>query len=325
MKFIVLFILFILSSCYSPDQKIISLEEQLSKIPVEDQQKLETLFHHMMTGDYFACTLFGNKPMTFQEFHDDPWKLSSHCMACPLYHFYMEEGWKTWVKYRALFPSKNFIFAKIPSKGGYEFIILINRGVFEKMFDANRDIFQQALGSQITAEKIFHDYEEGQVTFGEVLNDHEGLVGLVLGYGREASLCAYRDESVTTQILRKSLHPLSPSNVHDKLPNEVRLGLTLRAHRLCRKGTLWHQLPCFHVEDAEDPYEELKKNQQMGSFFHPPLQELIVDILPPNFFCIKNAEETDTLKKEYGHAMHVARESFKTKSFLRGFLEQYLK
>lgn len=323
-------LLLICSSCSTSQSKSVkhsfNLDKILSKIPLCDQEKLETLFHHMMTGDYFACTLFGNKPMTFQEFHDDPWKMSSYCMVCPYYYHYMDEGWKTWTKYRSFFPSSKFIFAKIPSKVGYEFIILINKEAFRKMFDANKDIFEQGFGPQVTVEQVLHDFEEGQKPFSQVLNEHEGLVGLVLGYGRKGSLSVFMDAALRFQIMRKSLHPLAPPCEHEKLASKAaRNTVKLREKTLFHKGVKWHQLNYFQIADVEDPYEVLNKNKEKEVIFGPAWQERIVDILPPNFFSIKGSEELARLRQEYGETMQTAREIFKTKSFLIGFLEQYCK
>lgn len=323
--FIWFFLLILVIGCHGLRKKT-SVEEQLSRIPLEDQKKLETLFHHMMTGDYFACTLFGNKPMTFQEFFEDPWKLPSAGMCNPYCFFYLEEGWQTWVKYKKQFPSSQFIFTKIPSKVGYEFIILINKVVFKKMFDENRDVFEQGLGPQVTVEQVLHDFEEGKKTFSQVLNEHEGLVGLVLGYGREGSLSVFMDDTLRFQIMRKSLHPLTPPCEHEGLVSKATQNtIKLREKTLSRRGVKWHQLTYFQIKDVEDPYEELNKNKNSEEIFYPSWQERIVHILPPNFFSIKGSEELVCLRKEYGEAMQKARETFKTKSFLRGFLEQYCK
>ncbi len=318
--FLWFFLLIHAAGCHSLHKKT-SFEEPLSKIPIEDQQKLETLFHQMMTGDYFACTLFGNKPLTFQEFFEDPWKLPAAGMFYPHGFFYLEQGWNTWIKYQNQFPSSRFIFKKIPSKVGYEFIILINKLAFSKLFDENKDIFEKVLGPQITQQKILQEFEKGEKPLSQILNEHEGLVGLVLGYGREASLSAFRSHILSNQILRKSLHPLIPSSTHDKLLSKgAQTSLILREKRLCQQGVKWHSIEQI---DVKDPYEELNQNKQKRDYFYPSWQEQFVHILPPNFSCVKNSNETEQLRNDYNQAMALARKTFKTKSFLRGFLEQY--
>jgi len=319
-----LFLLILVVGCHVSKKKA-PFEKQLSEIPLEDQKKLETLFHHMMTGDYFACTLFGDKPMTFQEFFEDPWKLPSAGMANPYCFFYLEEGWKTWIKYQNQFHSSRFIFTKIPSKVGYEFIILINKVAFEKMFDRNRDVFEQALGPQITVEQIFQDFEEGKKPFSKVLNEHEGLVGLVLGYGREGSMQVYHNGRLKQQILRHTLYPLSPPMEDNKLPRKILISVRLQEKSLVQRGIKWDQLSNHDLEFSHDPYTDLCQSSQQCEFLLPSWHERIFHILPPNFTIVKGSEEAKQLKKEYDAAMQVAREAFKTKSFLMGFLEQYCK
>lgn len=310
--------LLVLIGCHSPENR--SLD---SLIPLEDRQKLEILFQRMLTGDYFAATLFGNKPVTFQEFHDDPWKLSSYAMVNPYNHFFLDEGWNTWIKYQKSFPSQRFIFTKIPSKGGYEFLILINKIAFKKVFQENRDLFAEALGDQVTAEQIFQDFESQQKTFEQIVNDHEGLVGLILGYGREGSLSVFHQGALEFQILRNVLHPLSPPLNEKKLPRKFLIGLRWKEKRLTQKKVKWHQL--LNFETSQDPYVELCKSSEITEFSLPSWQERVFHILPPNFTVIKGSEEGKQLKKEYDIAMQKARETFKAKSLLQGFLEQYCK
>lgn len=325
MKYLLFVFLFFLAGCHT-QQKIPPLNERLSKVPLEDQQKLEILFHHMMTGDYFACTLFGNKPMTFQEFYDDPWKMPSPYMVCPYHYYYMDEGWETWAKYRSLFPSSNFIMAKVPSKVGYAFIILINRAAFKKVFEKNKDVFEHGLGPQITVDQLLHDFEEGNKTFSQVLNEHEGLIGLVLGYGREGSLSVFRDTALRFQLMRNNLHPLTPHCEHEKLKSRgAQIAMKLKEKTLFRRGVKWHQLIYFQTPDVDDPYEELNKNKEKEEIFGPAWEERLVNILSPNFFSTKGSEELSRLREEYAATMQTARETFKAKSFLAGFLEQYCK
>lgn len=318
-------LLFIFSSCHLSDQKNKPLEVRLSLIPIEDQQKLEILFQRMMTGDYFAGTLFGSKPVTFQEFHDDPWKLSSYAMVNAYNHFFLDEGWTIWHKYQHIFPSQHFIFTKIPSKGGYEFLILINKIAFKKVFETHRDLFEKALGTLITLEKIFQDFESQQKTFEQVLNDHEGLVGLVLGYGREGSMEVFKHCALERQILSTTLYPLSPPIDNQKLPRNILNSLKWREKKLSQQGVKWNRFVNHIVDASQDPYAELCKSSEQSEFLFPSWQEQIFYILPPNFTIVKGSEEAKQLKKEYNVTMQIARETFKTKSFFRGFLEQYCK
>jgi len=319
-RLILCVLLLALTGCHSSKER--TIEQKLSSIPLEDQEKLEHLFHYMFTGDYFGAVLFGNKPMTFQEFHEDPWKLNSAFSIFPHLYYYLEQGWNTWLKYETLFPSEDYLFAKIPAKTGYEFIILINREAFAKMFEKNQDLFVQALGDKITADAIILEYQKGEKTFSEVLNEDEGLVGLVLGYGREATLLTIRKERASHQLFRKSLHPLTPPATHEKLKSQSRrISLHYREKRLSRLGYKWHQLGSN--DGPADPYKKLNQSRESCEFVHPSWQMYLVDILPPNFSCVKKCRETKQLKKEYAQSMRQARKVFAKKSFLSGFLEQY--
>jgi|GEM_PF-2555992 len=328
MHYLLEFLLLFCVACSSCQNKSTNhqIQKQLSKIPLDDQEKLGILFQQMMTLDYFASTLFGNKPVTFREFHEDPWKLSSYSMMNPYYYFYLEEGWQTWIKYRELFPSTRFIFSKISSqRGGYEFLILINKMAFLEMFKENYDLFEQALGASITVEQMLEDFENQEKSFFEILNNHEGLVGLVLGYGREGSMHAHRDWVLNLQILRDTLYPLYPPMQEDKISRENLTSLKFQEKRLVQRGTKWHQIYPSNMEPAEDPYLELNKENQVCEFLLPQWQEQIAHILAPNFSVVKFSAEAKKLKNEYALSLQLAREALQTKSFLIGFLEQFCK
>ncbi len=302
------------------------VERQTAKIPLEDQKKLEILFQHMMTNDYFACTLVGNKPLTFQEFYSDPWKISSQAMGNLANHVYLDEGWEVWVKYRELFPTENFIFNKIPSStNGYDFLILINKAAFRKMYHANQDLFQEVLGPDATAERLLTDFEEGKKSFSKLIEKHEGLTGLVLGYGREGSLQVHRDWVLKTEILKENLHPLSPPMQEDKLSGSFLIAIKFHEKRLAYQGVKWHQVHTYQDDPSPDPCVELMKNNQMHIFLLPTWQENVVHILPPNFSVVKGSQEASILKEEYAHAMEIARKEFHERSFLLGFLKNFCK
>lgn len=301
------------------------IDNKVSLIPLEDQKKLDILFHHMMTGDYFSCTLFGNKPMTFQEFQADPWKILSRHMLNPYYFFYLENGWKAWEKYKHSFPSKNFIFTTIPSKAGYRFIILINKPAFAQVFGDNQDIFQKALGQTITAEQILQSFEDGQKTFEEVLKDHEGLVGLVLGYGRDNSMRVYRSEALKLRLLMQNLHPLALHSKREELPNKIQNVLRVRTIKLLQKGTKWNQILQYNdiKVDKKDICKELINLSNQSEFFRKEGIYFPSYLEAPNFSCIKDSMETKQLKQAYGEAMKKAARACKQSSFLKAFLEQY--
>jgi hypothetical protein len=323
MRYVACFFFIILVSCSSSHEKII--EKKIATIPLEDKKKLEALFQQMMTGDYFPCTLFGNKPITFQEFQSDPWKISSQYMLNPYSFFYLEVGWETWEKYKPIFPSKRFIFTIVPCKVGYQFIILINRPAFEEIFQKNQDIFQNALGPKITSDKILKEFEAGQKTFEEILNNHEGLVGLVLGYGRENSMKTYRSDALQLQLLKKSFHPLTSASLYKELPKKTQNFLKVKEKKILTKGTKWHQILQYNdVQiDKKDICNELTKLSNNLEFFRLEGDYFPYYLESPNFSCIKDSKESNQLKKEYGDAMKKARKAFKQTSFLQGFLEQY--
>ncbi|MEX1012818.1 MAG: hypothetical protein WD595_05665 [Waddliaceae bacterium] len=149
-----------------------SVKDRLSQIPKEDQQKLERLFRYLICNEHMGYTLWGNKPITANEFS------SGFCPAhlfSPFPHSAkLKSSMSTWKKYSHLFPIKNFIFSdrmfqlETTEEWFYE-VYLINKKLCDELYKKYPEIFSDGLSPE------------------ENLIRHKGngyqKLGLLFGYG----------------------------------------------------------------------------------------------------------------------------------------------
>ena len=273
-----LFLLITVALCFGTSfinsfHKPIDVAKVLEALPQEDRESLEWLFRDFWDSSY---VLFGSKPMSICCMEKiDPYNpqisevsdVMSSIGRLHLSNLARVKGWEVWKKYRHLFPSSKFVFfenhnAKKP------LIILINKQSFLKKIQENVDYFREMLLTDITAQKIFDDCLKSDDMFGHVLKNHDGLIGILLGYGKHNAQLFWRRNQIenanelTNLSLTKRLPAPSPgfstldeeySYINAKLKPSNNLevndfnGLSLR-------------LPCF-VADPQDPEtQQLKVN-----------------------------------------------------------------
>jgi hypothetical protein len=165
--------------------------EQLQKIPAEDREAL-TLFFETLLANNFAYTLFGDKPVSCDNYlavHGDS---SRKCS-------YLNYGKKTWVQYNSLFPSSKFLF-KYQRSGIFEDIFLINKAAFLQTVEHYLPLFQSVLGNDVTPEKLLNTLSQTNISYDEALHYHSGLIGLLYGFGYTNAFCYHKSEELEFEI-----------------------------------------------------------------------------------------------------------------------------
>lgn len=145
-------------------------------IPRKDVKRLEYFFRELIICNSAGYTLLGNKPISFECFTRPQfeWDFSY------LWHTFFPSNlkkynaWKTWQKYKHLFNGADILIWSESSpwiKNG-ELIVIANRKQIERVIHENRDDF--ALLS----------CQDPKTLFSRVVHSHEGLLGILLGYGK---------------------------------------------------------------------------------------------------------------------------------------------
>lgn len=167
-----------------------SLSSKISLIPQEDRWILEDFFQNLLLKEGGAYTLFGDKPITYDAY----FKGSNDCVPSMLTsRRYWEQnkrcelGWKTWNKYRHLFPSHDFLL-EAKKRDQWVEIILISKCQFIQTINENLNEFKSILGEKFVPAKFLSQYEKGDDALFHLLKKHHGLFGILLGFGKRNAL-----------------------------------------------------------------------------------------------------------------------------------------
>ena len=184
------FILLIIANFY-PKKHIDIVEKKIKTMSSREIKYLKYAINHSLSYSPFAYTLFGEKPMSFDgylesTFIESTYKNQKNKRAALKEHRKLQKGWEVWEKYSHLFPSKNYILKKHenPSMSLFVDIILINKKAFVEIVETYRADFEKVLGKNFNGQEILIDFEQGQGVLLEKILAHDGLLGTVLGFGR---------------------------------------------------------------------------------------------------------------------------------------------
>lgn len=166
-----------------------TVDMQLQNIPKGDQEILEIFFSNMISSEYFGYVLFGNKPIAAAGFETEFTPEDAFDETAVKQH-YIQLGWQTWEKYSRFFPSEKFVLklSKSPLVNSYHWIVLINKETTIKCVSNNLKVFKSVLGEKITPESVLQSLIATDDIFNDTLNHHDGLLGILFGYGTSNSI-----------------------------------------------------------------------------------------------------------------------------------------
>lgn len=157
-------------------------------LPLKDKRRLDYLFRELIFCDDLGYTLLGSKPISFGGYLKPFGSFNPIFLYQSLLpgNYKMYLAWKTWSKYQHFFASsKHVLWAeKSPWIENGELIILANKKNISHLVDQYKEDFQQILGEELNLERWFQEVGHKPL-FIEILHRHEGLIGSLLGYGRE--------------------------------------------------------------------------------------------------------------------------------------------
>lgn len=196
MKKISLTVLMLLSQFFVHGSGV---DEKLQAIPEQDKQILEGFFTNLILSEYFGYVLFGNKSMAAAGFETEftPDALDETALK----QHQIQLGWQTWEKYSELFPSEKLILrlSKSPLGNSYSWIVLINKETTLKCINANILVFKDLLGNDLNPEGLLQRLCTTGHIFGEALKRQDGLLGMLLGYGKAKTFAPFKYKSFTQQ------------------------------------------------------------------------------------------------------------------------------
>ena len=269
----------------------------LRTVPQEDRESLEWFFRHFWESSY---VLFGNKPMAFCCIQTTkPYKpqisevytfMDSICRL-HLENFVQTNGWEAWKKHKHLFPSTHFVILE-NSHPDESTIVLINKHAFLNKIDENIDYFKKALGSKVTSKQVYEDCLKSRDLFQDVLKNHEGLIGILLGYGRTNAELFYRKLQITNTTSSREFtisKNLIPSNGFATIDEEYK-----------------------DIDSRLSFFNDLSAND-----FNP------ISLPLPGFLADNSSNETKKIKSEYTKQYKKIIQAYKNEDFLNTTINQF--
>lgn len=282
----------------------IEIREVLQKIPKEHRKILEDFFKVLVVKHAFGYTLFGEKPVTFENIPTLQ-DLTSIKLWSPLI-----QGWKTWQKYQNLFPSPYFAFKegkKCVYGLNYQAIILINlkkgNEVAKKLMVEQSDISNYLC-------KLIEKYPLSP-------NEHEKL-GIFLGFGEENSKRFARAMALFNLLIEL---PHFPENIPEKF-NE--LGSEEIKQIFYQKKRDRPTISVHHQDwnSVIQKYTSLTEEWLSLDQIYPQGPMTLIQL--PMFIANKNLDETKKLYEHYACTRYKLMTILNSDNFLELIMHRYV-
>lgn len=115
-------------------------------------------------------------------------------------------------KYLHLFNSDKFIFKETIIDNARRRFIFINKSLFLKTVAGHIQLFRSELGESISPESLLAEIENSNKDIMEVLHHHEGLFGILLGYGKKNALIYHRRDCIRRSLASAFSLPFQASD-----------------------------------------------------------------------------------------------------------------
>lgn len=255
-----------------------TINTRLQSIPQDDYNILEDFFSYMISYEFFGYVLHGTKPMAAGGF-DTHFTIENTLSEAASSHRWIRLCWETWEKYAALFPSEFILrLSKNPVSPSFYWIILININSCLRCIESNLDIFKKVLGDAVTPQSILDDLSTKEDIFNDVLKRHDGILGILFGYGRDNAMTFYRQKKALevlnylfqrnkiSDIPMKKLFPFNPYN-------RDLIVFDLPRFAESKEGKEYIQLHTSY----ENTWKKLPRIYKPGQFLKTTLKKLISD------------------------------------------------
>jgi hypothetical protein len=225
----------------------------LSTIPAEELTVLEEFFRELLFAHGFAYTLFGDKPISIENYdRDHPEKPDVFATSC--------KGYKVWEKYAPLFPQRHYIFLfyEDPISDTYE-ITLINKQAFLQTTSRYGGKFLNTLTP--TPEKLLDLLIQNHSLENTSIRVREDLIGILLGYGENNAALFHRRHEITHRTRNLKKKNTKPSPGYCSTDEEcAALNARLQAFSTEKRKSLnYMRLPGFVADPNHPETIQLKK------------------------------------------------------------------
>jgi hypothetical protein len=262
------------------------ISKTLGMMTQEERYYLDAFLRRILFSDDFSYVLFGNKPCAFTSYSKSiTFDITYDDLT--ISNIKIKRGLEVFRKYQHFFPSRKFVFHFYDHLDDL-IVLLINKSNLSHAFNKYKSDFEQILGPEITSKKLLAQIAESD-DFGEVIKNHQALLGILLGYGRNNAWLFYN-----RTMAFYGLDKFDPS---------------LKRTALLEKkiAELNQQLQPFSTDQSS-----------LKSFLKKPLIEL------PHFMADSNSLETKELKERYEKDREKIRKTFSKQNITEITLQQLM-
>ncbi len=159
------------------------------QITRKEKNQLDYLFKKLVLLDSASYTILGNKPLSLGAYII-PFARSNFYLFCQSLtprNLKTYFSWKTWKKYEHHFQNPNYMIwsEENPWVEGVILILTVNKENFSQVVNQHIQLFQTTLKQEnVSAKDLLFKGSQGTLLSKE-LQSHEGLLGIVLGYGEQ--------------------------------------------------------------------------------------------------------------------------------------------
>lgn len=246
-----------------------------SIIAEKDRPVLDVFFRDLLLNEGFAFTLFGEKPMSVNEYDQDNFEL-----FCKI-----SQGYQVWKRYAARLSNSNYIFVFYENTNQKLLeIMLINKRAVRKVIKKNWDLFLEVAGEKTSPDDFISLFIEKGSLWNTALKERDDLIGILLGYGRlNSELFQKKSELGQRKAGVRKIRTV-PSAGYATTEEELRaLVTTLRPFEKHRRGSLnYMNLPGFLADSNSQETRDLKhqythqRKQIIETFSQGDIVDLVV-------------------------------------------------
>ncbi len=177
----------------------------LSAMPKSDRKKLEYFFRELIVEDSLGYTLLGEKPMSLLAVEE---KVINPFASWSMFRDAIiprrtrsNRNFLVWKRYEKFFPITRFaLFYEKEQQDGRVLTVMtaINKKAFTSVVEKYREDFTQILHCEVTAEYLLEEGMKNPFLAGLLMN-HDALIGILLGYGRENAYLFHQKSQFSSQ------------------------------------------------------------------------------------------------------------------------------
>jgi hypothetical protein len=171
--------------------------EVLSQMSQEDRYYLSVFLCTILFYDDFSYLLFGSKPIAYASF-DKPVSFRFSYGRVFESDLELSRGFNVFEKNKHLFLSDNIAVRFYEDNELLE-ILMINKKNLLKMLEVHINDFKLVLGPEVSIESLYAKIT-AQENLAQVVNNHDALFGILLGYGRNNAWLFHRKSTIFREL-----------------------------------------------------------------------------------------------------------------------------